>query len=331
MDKKRIETKVGLFVFLGLALLAVLLLQFSKGTSFFRGTYMLRLHATNIGGLKPRSYVLMSGVQVGVVKDITLATDGKSVTIFLKVYNSFIVHRDARFLIEQSGFLGDQYVAIVPTKNEPGTELHDGDEVDCEEPFNLQEVARSAGGFIKRVDEAAAKLNEAIADVRKYALNEQTLTNLSVAIGNLRGASERAVVTVNGINDLFVTNGPTVTYALSNISGFSDDLGVFAKNLNSLLTTNSESVARSVQNIETSTVALKTILEDVRAGKGAAGKLLHDETVATNLAIIVENLSVTTSNLNRLGIWGILWSRKPAKTDKSSSSQTSPSSKNSTR
>ena len=39
MDKSRFEWKVGLFVFIGLVLLAALLLQFSKGTSLFRPTY----------------------------------------------------------------------------------------------------------------------------------------------------------------------------------------------------------------------------------------------------------------------------------------------------
>ena len=38
MDKSRLESKVGLFVFVGLVLLAVLLIQFSKGTSLIHGT-----------------------------------------------------------------------------------------------------------------------------------------------------------------------------------------------------------------------------------------------------------------------------------------------------
>ena len=86
MEKSRLETKVGLFVFIGLALLAVLLIQFSKGTSLFRGTYELRLHAANVGGLKQRAGVLLAGVQVGSVSDIKLADDGKSVTILLNIY-----------------------------------------------------------------------------------------------------------------------------------------------------------------------------------------------------------------------------------------------------
>jgi hypothetical protein len=47
MDKSRLETKVGLFVFIVLALLALLMLQFSKSTSLWRGTYELHLHAAS--------------------------------------------------------------------------------------------------------------------------------------------------------------------------------------------------------------------------------------------------------------------------------------------
>ncbi|MGH7950951.1 MAG: MlaD family protein, partial [Limisphaerales bacterium] len=69
MDKSRLEIKVGLFVLIGLALLAVLLIQFSKGTSIFRSTYTLRLHTSNVSGLKPRAGVLLAGVQVGSVSN----------------------------------------------------------------------------------------------------------------------------------------------------------------------------------------------------------------------------------------------------------------------
>ena len=67
MESKVLETKVGLFVVLGLALLAALLILFSKSISPFSRTYELRLHASNVGGLKERAAVLLAGVQVGSV------------------------------------------------------------------------------------------------------------------------------------------------------------------------------------------------------------------------------------------------------------------------
>ena len=99
MEKSRTEIKVGLFVLIGLVLLAVVLIQFSKGTSLFRGTYELRLHAVNVGGIKPRAGVLLAGVEVGSVSEIQLAEDGKSVLIRLQIYNDCKIYHDARFVI----------------------------------------------------------------------------------------------------------------------------------------------------------------------------------------------------------------------------------------
>ena len=107
--------KVGLFVFIGLVLLAALLIQFSKGTSLFRGTYILHLHAANVGGLKTKAGVLLAGVPVGSVHEIQLDASGTNVTIILQIYKEFPIYHDARFVIEQSGFLGDQFVSVIPT------------------------------------------------------------------------------------------------------------------------------------------------------------------------------------------------------------------------
>src|SRR2546422_734097 len=108
-NKSHLEWRVGLFVLIGLGLLAVLLLQFSKGTTFFRQTYTILLRAANVGGLKQRASVLMAGVQVGSVSDIRLSPQGTNVNINLRIYSQYQIHKDARFLIEMSGFLGDQY------------------------------------------------------------------------------------------------------------------------------------------------------------------------------------------------------------------------------
>src|SRR5438270_13719420 len=99
----------------------------------------------------------MSGVQIGSVSDIELNPQGTNVTITLRIYSQYTIHKDARIVIEQSGFLGDQYVAIVPTTNADGT-WAPNDHPAAEEPFNLQEVARSAAGFLQRIDETAKKL-----------------------------------------------------------------------------------------------------------------------------------------------------------------------------
>lgn len=306
MEKSRLETKVGLFVFIGLTLLAVLLIQFSKGTSLFRGTYTLRLHAENVGGLKQRATVLLAGVQVGSVSDIQLSPDGKSVTILLRIYKENKIYHDARFVVQQSGFLGDQYVAIVPTTNSLPL-LQDGSEVECEAPFNLQEVARSASGFIQRIDDTAKKLDAAVGDVRRYVLNEETLTNLSVAINNLRDFTDQATGTVASLNALVATNGAQINLAVSNVVFFSQDLIGLSEATQGLITTNGAEISAAVKNVETSTETLNKLMDDLQSGKGLAGTLLKNQELSTNVQLMAANLAVASSNLNRLGLWRFLW------------------------
>jgi phospholipid/cholesterol/gamma-HCH transport system substrate-binding protein len=307
--KTRLELKVGLFVFVGLILLGVLMLQFSKGTTWLRSTYIVRLQSTDVAGLKLRAAVLMSGVQIGTVSEIHLAPDGRSVTIWLKIYSRYRIYKDARFLIEQSGFLGDQYIAIQPTENK-GPVFVDGDIAKAEPPFSITEVARTAGGLANRVDETVRNMNEAIADLRRMLINEQTLTNLSHTAANARLLSERGVVAVDNVNGVIENSKESVGLSLSNLVLFSQSINRTADDLHGLLATNSGQLSAAMDNLEVSSAKLKHLIEEVEAGNGLAGTLVKDKKIADDLSQITGNLSVTTSNLNRLGLWGILWQKK---------------------
>ncbi len=306
MDNKRLQVKVGLFVFVGLILLAVLLIWFSKGTSVFHGTYTVRLVAPNVGGLKLKASVLLAGVAVGDVSDIQLAPDGKSVTIILNIYNGVTIYGDAHFVIEQAGFLGDNYVAIIPTDNKAAP-LTNGSQVDCEPPFDLQAVARSVTGFIARVDETVKKIEDSVTQLQNTVLNQQTMTNLSITIGNLRTASDEAVSAVNNINAIVATNGEQVNLTMSNVVYFSQDLTNLSGNFNNIIASNGVVISEAVSNIEVSTETLKQITDDVHSGRGMAGVVLEDQGAATNLQATINNLAIATSNLNKLGLWGFLW------------------------
>lgn len=310
MEKSRIELKVGLFAFVGLLLIALVLIALSKSTSLFRSTHTVYMHTANVGGLKERAPVLLAGVQVGSVNSIHLAPDGKSVTINLRVYNNFTIYGDARFVIEQAGFLGDPYVSVIPTANQEPA-LTNGSTVECEAPFNLQEVARSASGFIKRIDGTAQKLDASVSDLRRLVLNQETLTNFSESLVNMRRFSENAVDTVGDINEIVNTNATQVREAVSNLVYFSQELTQLAANAHDILDTNGTQITSATKNIETSTEKINSILTDIQTGKGLAGTVLQNQELSTNVQAIANNLAVATSNLNRLGLWRFLWHKEP--------------------
>jgi phospholipid/cholesterol/gamma-HCH transport system substrate-binding protein len=321
MNESRLAGKVGLFVVLGLIVLALMLLSFSKGASLFTPTFTLRLRANSVGGLKDRSEVHVSGVKVGFVGRTELAPDGRGVTILLKIHQKYEVHADARFAIEQVGFLGDQFVAIYPAAN-TGRRLQDGDEVTCEDPFNMQEAARAALGFIKRVDDTARMLNDAIKRVDKFVLNEHTLTNLSAAVENVRLLSERGRSVVDGLGHLVDTNTSPVNQAVTNLVHFSKQLNKIAGEFGEVLMTNRADITLAVQDVKSIAHTLKDLVAELESGKGLAGGLIKDEQLKqeaantlTHLAILSRNLDIASSNLNQNGLWWMLWKHKPAATN----------------
>ena len=316
MDKARLELKVGVFVLVSLLLLAALLVSFSKGVTRFARTYDLKLRTTDVGGIKRGASVLMAGFPIGNVNRLTLSSNGESVVLTLQIKQEHGVRTNAIFVIEQSGFLGDQFVAIYPDPDRTARFFDPGEEATCPPPFNLQQTARDASGFIKRIDETARKLDAAIADIRRLVLNEETLVQVSNTLSSLRVASGRAVTTVDNINALVETNAPIISQSVSNVAFFSEQLSQFSGSLNTLLATNADEITTTLQSVEASAVLLKQLLEDLRAGKGPAGRLLGDEQMATHVAQIAQNLSVTTSNLNRFGLWRILWKPKVAETNR---------------
>jgi phospholipid/cholesterol/gamma-HCH transport system substrate-binding protein len=314
MENKRLELKVGLFVFIGLVLLAALLIAFSKGTSIFRGTYTVRLVAVNVGGLKLRASVLLAGVQVGAVSGITLAPDGRTVTIALSIYNGTTIYQDANFVIEQAGFLGDQFVAVLPTANQ-GLTITNNEIVPCEPPFDMLAVARSAAGFITRIDDTVAKVEASVTLLQQTLLNEQTLTNLSIAVANIRAASDRANGVVGGLDTLVATNSEQVNIAVSNIVFFSQELTQMASNADGIIATNGVAISGAVTNLQATTATLRQIADDMHEGKGLAGTILENQQLATNVQETVNNLEITTSNLNKFGVWHILWRHEPPHTN----------------
>lgn len=313
MSDSRQAGKVGAFAIAAIVLLAALLLTFSKGLSWFTPTYTLRLRADNVGGLKARSAVLVSGVAVGMVVGTELAPEGKGVTILLKIKKRYKIHSDAEFVVEQIGLLGDQYVVVYPTKNQ-GPPLKDGDEVSCRSPFSFQAIAMSTVGFIERVDETTKVLKQAVERINNTVLTDRTLTNLAQGIGNFNTFSERAITLVENLNYLVSTNSSPLTGSLTNLVRFSEDLTLLASELRETVDENRTNISATVNHLKESSRALSRLANDFDQGKGLAGSLFREPQLQVNLSNALHHLAVVSSNIAR---FGLLYKPKPSKAEPS--------------
>ena len=129
MHDRKIEIGVGLFVALGFAALFMLAMQVSNLAMMRSGeSYVISAAFENIGGLKVRSPVTVSGVRVGRVDAIDYDTHAYQAVVSLRIDSAYDTFpEDTTASIFTAGLLGEQYVAL-----EPGgslQNLQDGDRV----------------------------------------------------------------------------------------------------------------------------------------------------------------------------------------------------------
>ncbi|MBM3848210.1 MAG: MCE family protein [Verrucomicrobia bacterium] len=301
MKPPSIALRVGLFAFVALVLLAVLTISFSKGLSLGKSARELILETSNAGGMKEQAGVLLGGLKVGVVQEMSIGSDGKTVELRLKIQKDFVIRRDARFAIEQSGFLGDQHVAIYPASL-TAEALADGARVRCEEPFNLQDAAKAATGFIQKVDQTARKLNELVDRIDRTVLHENTLSNLNLTLANFRLLSERTLQIADRVDTVIATNTPPLSTAVTNLMRFAENLERLGSNVNAAVAENRDELSSALQHMDDASKAIKSIAEDLESGEGIAGSLLKDAEMQAAWRSTVLNLSVLSSNLARYGI-----------------------------
>ena len=134
MKIKRIEVWVGLFVVMGIAALLMLALQVSGLSDFYnvRKGYTVYASFTNIGGLKIRSKVTISGVTIGRVVGVSLQANNYGeyhALVELSIDSSINkIPDDSSAKILTAGLLGDNYIGIVPGQSKEF--LHEGSTIE---------------------------------------------------------------------------------------------------------------------------------------------------------------------------------------------------------
>ena len=311
--KTKTEWKVGLFIAISLAIAVGLVLNFAKGISPLTKTYSLNLVTKNVDGIVKNAVVMMAGVPIGKVTQINLNTDKSEVSMKVKIEETYRIRKGSKFQIETSGFLGDKYIGIIPTSNNQSPELQDADTVQCEESFDIMRVARSTSGVVNQLNSATSQITNIINRIDRKLLDEQTLTDLSSGLRNLRDISESASKTIANVDNLITTNSAPIQTGIGNVVEFSEELKIAGGELRSLIKANRIILNESMKNIKNTTESLSKLIGAAERGEGLAGKLFADKELAENIVTLSSNLNEVSVKLNRRGIWGVLWEDRKKK------------------
>jgi phospholipid/cholesterol/gamma-HCH transport system substrate-binding protein len=255
------QLKVGVIVLVSVVILTTLLffMTSNSGLGVFSHKLTITTYFENSAGLKPGAPVNLEGVTIGTVKKVTV-TDAPErkltpvmVTMKIDGKYQFGVHADSKAALSTVGVLGDTIVDI-NSQVATGPEIRDGDELKTLETPNLQDVVKASQGTIEQLNVVLAKLNNVVSDLQSGKGSfGQLLTNPE-------------------LYNKFVATANEIDKAAAKLNSSDNSVGKF-------LNDNAQMYDRVNDTIS----KLDGITSDLEAGKGTAGKILKDPSIADHL------------------------------------------------
>ncbi len=185
-----IERKVGIFIFTGILVTCGLILHFGKVGDRFRGGYPVTVEFNNAAGLVKGAQVLYAGVLVGKVQDVKLKPGGEGVLVDISMFEGADIHNDAKFLIKQSGLLGDKQLVITAgTAKAP--KIVAGDIIRGTDPFDFNDAATQAGDTVKKLNAAIEKLSTEVVQGDAVGNLKNSIKSFSELTKRLQSNSEK--------------------------------------------------------------------------------------------------------------------------------------------
>jgi len=182
------ELKVGIFIFIGIVILSVIIFSIGNFYSVKRG-YNLNVVFSFANGIGIGAPVRYSGVQVGEVQEINIYFDEKEnkplVRLIIWVSQNTWINENAKASINTLGLLGEKYLEISPGTRDVRL-LQKGDVLRGQDPVSTEELARSTKELIEKMVILTESINKIAGDDNLRTSLKNTVGNMEVLTGDLR-------------------------------------------------------------------------------------------------------------------------------------------------
>src|SRR6266481_6464804 len=260
--ERGLEFKVGIFVFVGLAMLGALLVQFGRLGEGFKTYYLLTVRFTNASGLLKGSDVLLAGARIGkVAGGPRLVREGDGVAVPLKIYDYVKVPEGTKFSVGSSGLLGDRFVVVTPPPGQPKAYLPPNAYIDGTRETGIDDLTREGGALVTDLRGTVQKI-----DTTVDRLNQETLSSANME--NLKSSMEHLNQATGALAES--------SKKLDGVIGQADSTMASAK--------------KAADNLQNAIADTRKVLRSAMQGKGLVATLLNDQQVANDLHALISNL-----------------------------------------
>ena len=179
--RKALELKVGMFAFIAIVVLFIIIFSIGDIYLFIRPGYNIKATFGFVSGLDVASPVRLAGVTVGEIKDVKVFYDEADyktkVEALVWLRRDVKIRKDAEIYINTLGFLGEKYIEIASEGSEEVGFLSSGDTVIGRDPIPIEKLAMMGQTITAQLSEGLEALNKVIGDPETKAALKETLVN----------------------------------------------------------------------------------------------------------------------------------------------------------
>jgi phospholipid/cholesterol/gamma-HCH transport system substrate-binding protein len=302
-NSKKTETMVGVFLFLGLAMLGTIILLFGNIGDLFKERYEIKVNFKDAPGIIKGSTVRLRGAKIGEVAEKPKLVGGSMIQVVLAINEDHRIEKGAFMRISQASLLGDKEILITPPAvgsedfiEEGGTVMGAGpgglDLLQSEAELiagSTREVIEEAQKALLKIEESvdevkivASKLSETMDKVNGQVLSAENIRRFDGTLANLEKASAS-----------FVTLGEKLDPAIGDFRSAINEVRETNQTAQSAIARVSpalEDVPRVLTSIEKTADTATAAIAKIDDNKGALGALVSDQELKTDMKDFVRNL-----------------------------------------
>lgn len=271
------KVRIGAF-FVTIFLILAMFIMFvgDIGLVLKKKGYPLYVPFETVIGLAKRSYVRMSGLKIGYVKDIRLK--GTHPEVELQIDPAIKVQKGSKATMATAGLIGEKYVEIIPGEDEGF--LQSGDSLLPEVSFDIEQLGKmflSVGEDVKALGESIKTI---LGEEESPTSVQDALKNFSALTSNLK---EFLTENRQGVRQGIQSTTRAVDSFEKKVGDISQDLEEFVAVMKEMVEENRGSIKLNLEKIkdliektEESLRLLNESLEKINKGEGTVGKLIQD-------------------------------------------------------
>jgi phospholipid/cholesterol/gamma-HCH transport system substrate-binding protein len=274
--KRRDEVTVGILITISVIVLVLGTLWLARGG--LKSGYPLYTRFAWGQNLKQGQPVLLAGVSVGYVGDVTLRRNGY-LDVQLSINDQYTIPKGSTATVKSVGIFGDVAVALTPPIPVPAASYAAGDTLPPGPP------AADFDQILSRVDTIGQSVSVLARALQKEVIEAGTLKDLHRTIASTAGLSAQLQSVLLQQNRNLTETMAAFRASATHLSSVADSAQIEATLAN--LRQTSENAARFSANLDSTNTALRKALAQLQNGNGTVGKLLTDSLLYSDIRHLV--------------------------------------------